>query len=201
MSDDNNKFKNGKIYTIRNRNDETLIYVGSTVQPLYKRFSQHKKDSKNPKKESIKLYIKMNELDIDDFYIELYEDYPCERKEILNKREGEVIREIGTLNKRIEGRTIKEYAEDNKVHIQEQRKDFYENNKGKISERKKDFYSNNKDKIIENAKIYNEANKEQLLEQKKKYYLKNKDIINEKARNNRFKKKLEKEEANIVNIS
>ena len=39
-------YSNGKIYTIRNRNDDTKIYVGSTSQPLYKRFHQHKKDSK-----------------------------------------------------------------------------------------------------------------------------------------------------------
>ncbi len=53
MSDDN-KFKNGKIYTIRNRNDETLIYIGSTVQPLYKRLSKHKSDSK---KKNLKIYF------------------------------------------------------------------------------------------------------------------------------------------------
>jgi Uri superfamily endonuclease len=114
MSDDNNKFKNAKIYTIRNRNDETLIYVGSTVQPLYKRLSQHKKDSKNPRCENILLYKKMNETNINDWYIELYIDYPCERKEQLTQREGNLIREIGNLNKRIDGRTNKEYVEDNK---------------------------------------------------------------------------------------
>jgi hypothetical protein len=37
-----NKYQNGKIYTIRNKNDETLIYIGSTVQPLHKRFYEHK---------------------------------------------------------------------------------------------------------------------------------------------------------------
>ena len=106
MSDDNNKFKNGKIYTIRYKNDDTLIYVGATVQPLYKRLSAHKKDSKNPRCENILLYKKMNETDINDWFIELFEDCACERKEILNKREGEVIREIGTLNKKLESTTI-----------------------------------------------------------------------------------------------
>ena len=98
MSDDNNKFKNGKIYTIRNRNDDTLIYVGSTVQPLYKRFSKHKSDSKNPYCANTLLYKKISETDINDWYIELYEDVPCDRKEQLTRREGQVIREIGTLN-------------------------------------------------------------------------------------------------------
>ena len=38
-----NKYKNGKIYTIRYTNDDTLTYVGSTTQPLYKMFMDHKK--------------------------------------------------------------------------------------------------------------------------------------------------------------
>ncbi len=129
MSDDN-KYKNGKIYTIRYRNDETLICVGSTVQPLYKRLSQHKKDSKKEKNENIQLYKKMNELDMNNFYIELYIDYPCERKEQLLQREGQVIREIGTLNKIIAGRTTKEWVEENIEH----RKKYYQTNKEHIKE-------------------------------------------------------------------
>ena len=50
-------YADGKIYTIRNRNDTTLIYVGSTTQPLYKRFYSHKKDSeKKDKYPNHKLY-------------------------------------------------------------------------------------------------------------------------------------------------
>ena len=96
--DNNNKYKNGKIYTIRNRNDDSLVYVGSTVVPLYKRFSQHKSESKTISYDNSRLHKKMKETDINDWYIELYEDCPCERKEQLNRREGQVIREIGTLN-------------------------------------------------------------------------------------------------------
>ncbi len=46
---------------------------------------------------------------LDKFYIELYETFCCNSKEELNKREGEVIREIGNLNMCIAGRTQKEY--------------------------------------------------------------------------------------------
>ncbi len=41
--------KNAKIYTIRCRNDPTLICVGSTIQQLSQRFTDHKKQAKNPK--------------------------------------------------------------------------------------------------------------------------------------------------------
>ncbi len=51
----------------------------------------------------------------DNWYIELYEDFPCERREQLLKREGEIIREIGTLNQLIEGRKYKEYVNKTKI--------------------------------------------------------------------------------------
>ncbi len=191
MSDDN-KFKNGKIYTIRCKSDDTLKYVGSTVQWLYKRLSQHKTDSKKPKCENGLLYIKMNETDINDWYIELYIDCPCERKEQLTQREGQIIREIGTLNKNIPGRTIYEYNEDTKEQRKEKEKERYINNKDQISKQKKEYYEANQDKIKEyrynnkdKMKEYREANQDK----KKEYYEANNNIINEKRRHNRLKKK------------
>ena len=41
-----NKYKNGKIYTIRFNDDNNLTYVGSTIQSLYQRFADHKKKCK-----------------------------------------------------------------------------------------------------------------------------------------------------------
>ena len=70
-----NKYNNGKIYTIRCHDDKDLIYVGSTTQPLYKRFYEHKRDSIVHNKRAI--YSKMNEIGSDRFYIELYELYSC----------------------------------------------------------------------------------------------------------------------------
>ncbi len=75
-----NKYNNGKIYTIRCREENNLIYVGSTVQPLYKRWYQHKTtyNNENSKEYNKLLYTKMRELGIDKFYIELYENFNCE---------------------------------------------------------------------------------------------------------------------------
>jgi hypothetical protein len=61
--------------------------------------------NENYKTYNMLLYQKNWGTYINDWYIKLYEDYPLERKEQLNKREGEIIRQIATLNKRIEGRT------------------------------------------------------------------------------------------------
>ena len=45
--------------------------------------------------------------DWNNWYIELFENFPCNSKEESNKKEGQVIREIGTINKQIAGRTKK----------------------------------------------------------------------------------------------
>ncbi len=87
----------------------------------------------------------MNETYINDWYIELYEDFTCERKEQLLQREGQVIREIVTLNKIISGRTDKEWREDNKEKI----KEYKETNKEKLKEKLKAYRETNKEKIKE----------------------------------------------------
>ena len=88
-------YQKGKIYTIRNKNDSNLIYVGSTCKKyLSDRMGNHRSNSKkNPNSHFYKLINDWN-----DWYIELYENFPCNNKNELTKREGEVIREIGTLN-------------------------------------------------------------------------------------------------------
>ena len=153
-------YTKGKIYTIRCRTDDTLIYVGSTIQPLSVRFGGHKVKSNNAKYQNNLLYRNINH-NWDNWYIELYEENSCENKEQLGKREGEVIRLIGTLNSRIEGRTKKEY---------------YKDNTDKILEQKKQYRGDNKDKILEQKKQYYEIHKDKILEQKKKYYNNKKKI-------------------------
>ena len=151
MSD---KYKNGKIYTIRCKNDNTFIYAGSTVQPLFKRWHQHKKILNNEKRKeyNIFLYKKIRETNLENWYIELYEEFSYESKEQLNKRRGEVIREIGTLNKRIEGRTQKEYREDNKEKILQSMKEYREKNPIDINQIIDNFNESDK---RENNKIQN----------------------------------------------
>ena len=50
----------------------------------------------------------MREIGIEHFYIELIENYIFENSEQLNKREGEWMREIATLNEKVAGITNKE---------------------------------------------------------------------------------------------
>ena len=141
-------YQNSKIYTIRCKADETLIYVGSTTQLLSKRMvehrSKHNKDySDNYSKP---LYIKMREIGIDNFYIELYEDFPCERKEQLEKYEGEIIRNIGTLNRVVAG-----------VQYRKNTSDY-----------NKTYWTTNKTEMKEKNKLYRQEHKEEIKEHNKR---------------------------------
>ena len=132
-------YKQGKIYTVRCKTDDTLIYVGCTTQSLCERMAKHKYDS--TKRPNICFYQYVD--DWDNWYIELFENFPCNSKEELNKREGEIIREIGTVNKQIAGRTKKEYYEDNKDKMKQHYKEYQEKNKDMIAEKNKKYRQDN----------------------------------------------------------
>ncbi len=165
---DINIYNNGKIYTIRCKTDNNLIYVGSSVQPLHKRWHGHKNNHTKGKHENRLLYNKMNELGVENFYIELYENYSCNSKEELNKREGEVIREIGNLNMLIAGRSKQEYLNENKDHITKYTKQYYKDHINEKREYEKQYMS-----IPENREKRNEYQKQY----KKDNYEKNKEHV------------------------
>jgi hypothetical protein len=146
---DINKYNNGKIYTLRCYDDVNLIYVGSTTQPLHKRWHAHKNSFNKDKNQNRLLCIKMKEIGIDKFYIELHETFSCNSKEELNKREGEVIREIGNLNMCIPCRTHKEYYEENIEQIKDKHKIYYQEHKDEKREYEKKYLSipENKEKV------------------------------------------------------
>ena len=100
-------YQNGKIYTIRSFETDK-IYIGSTCQSLSKRFSEHKSNFLlcRGKTSAFELLKK------DDCYIELLENCPCNSKDELERRQGELIREYKVkgvcLNQIIPRRTKEE---------------------------------------------------------------------------------------------
>ena len=82
-------YQNGKIYAIRSFATDKY-YIGSTCNPLHKRLYQHKSD-KNSAKNRYRTSFEI--VKYDDCYIELLEEFSCENKNQLQKREGELIRE------------------------------------------------------------------------------------------------------------
>ena len=160
-------YSKGKIYTIKCQTDETLIYVGGTIQPLCERKATHKRDSKGEKTKNRLLYSKING-DWANWKIELYELFPCSCKEELDKKEGEIIRKIGTLNDRIAGRTRKEHYHDNKQKFQEYNRQRYENNKDKKKEYNNKYYRANAEKHKEYSRQYRQRKKQQKLNEVKR---------------------------------
>lgn len=135
-------YENGKVYSIRSHSRPDLVYVGSTTQPLSKRLGGHKMPS-NKVKSSKQI------TDLGDAYIELIENYSCNSREELDRREGEIIRSMDCVNKRIAGRTQKEYRQDNT----EKRKQYYKDNADKVIQQQKQYKKDNSDKIKERQKI------------------------------------------------
>ena len=135
-----NEYYNSRIYSIRNNfNDE--IYTGSTSSDLCKRMVKHRSVAKQePLKSPFHTY--MNENGIENFYIELVEDYNCENIEQLRKT-GEIIREIGSLNHRMAGRPKQEYN-----------KEYTENNRDQINQQRNERRRANPEKTKEECKRY-----------------------------------------------
>jgi hypothetical protein len=77
----------GKIYAIKSNQTE-LIYIGSTIETLNQRFSKHKNKYKRYINGGNIYVSSFKILQYDDAYIELVEDYTCNNKTELTKREG-----------------------------------------------------------------------------------------------------------------
>jgi hypothetical protein len=174
------KYSRGKIYLIRNKNNEELIYVGSTIEPyLSKRFNKHKYQN------NCSLYNFINNpnnnTNWDDWYIELYEEYPCQNKLQLCKKENEIIREKATINK-IGFRTDE--------MKKEQDKKYRDIHKEEIKQRNIKYVENNREKLLAKKAEYNEAHKEYKNNyMKERYILKREKILDyEKERREKSEK-------------
>ena len=141
-----NKFSKGKIYKILNSIDNE-IYVGSTIEALSRRMAKHR--SKATNKQNYQIYQHMNAHGVENFYIELIELCPCSCLEELRAKEGEWIRQIGTLNMQVAGRDKTGWYEDNKEQEKEKRKTYRESNKDAIHEKQREHRQRNIDEIRE----------------------------------------------------
>ena len=91
MTEIDERYKEGKIYGIRNITDDTKIYIGSTIISLAQRFKQHKTKCKNGIE--CVLYNNIENNDWTLWYIELYENIMGEKF---------VKADISDINNRIE---------------------------------------------------------------------------------------------------
>lgn len=186
-------YQDGKIYTIRCRNDNALIYVGSTTMTLPRRLAEHKYSSVS--NNTRRIYQTING-EWDNWYIELYEVFPCENKQELNKREGEIIREIGNLNCEIAGRTNKEWKQENPDKLKLTAQRYHQNHREERLEVSRQYNINNNEARKEYKKKYREEHKAEISAKRIEYYnevqTKNRDDINKKQRENYAKRQAKK---------
>jgi group I intron endonuclease len=168
-------YQNGKIYCIRDHIDGQ-IYVGSTCQSLSKRMAYHTQDAKKANRQNTLIYPLMLNYGLEQFYIELVEEYPCENSNQLEKREGEITREMkASLNMKVSGRTMEEYKVEEADKIRQSKsirgKRYRENNPEKVKERRKLNYWKDPEKYKEQARKYNEEHKEEISRKIRERYL------------------------------
>jgi len=151
-------YERGQIYAIIDE-EGMEVYIGSTCNELYKRWYKHKNDAKRYPNRDIYKYITENG-GFEKFRIVLLEYFPCSCKKELERREGEVIKDINPVgNRNIAGRTraeyLAEYRKQNRDKIREKnceyqrewRRKNYEQNKEKINERRRENYRNKKNEL------------------------------------------------------
>jgi hypothetical protein len=171
-------YQKGKIYKIYSPS-KNLIYIGSTTQTLPQRLSKHLSNYKAYNKYNTKNYsYSFLVLECEDYKIELLEEYACNNRQQLEKKEGEFIKNNECCNNNIAGRSSQEYRLDNV----EKAKQYYIDNADKL----KQYRLDNADKLkqyrldnVEKAKQYRIDNKDEIKAKKKQYRLDNKEKRNE----------------------
>lgn len=127
----------GKLYAIRSHTTAS-IYIGSTRQTLVQRMRCHRSSYKRWRAGHGGHVTSFEILKHPDAYIELLEAYPCESKDELNRREGQLIREMNCVNKHIAGRTSRMYYRDNADAIKARVRRYYQINCERIKQHKRE---------------------------------------------------------------
>jgi hypothetical protein len=140
-------YQKGKIYRIISPS-KNLVYYGSTIQSISRRLASHLRDYKKYNENNINDNItSFLVLECQDYKIELVEEYPCNNKQQLEKKEGEYIKNNECVNKCVAGRTRKEYRLDNIDKYKEYAKQYRIDNFDKKKEYYKQWTINNPDKM------------------------------------------------------
>jgi len=142
---------------------KNLVYIGSTTQAISQRLAEHISRKKNKTYDCASYLV----LECEDYKIEILEEYPCNNKQQLLKKEGEYIRNNECVNRNISGQTRKEYWNTYYKNNQEHLKEYKKNNQEHIKQHRQKYYEDNKEEILEKMKInsanHYEKNKEQIL--------------------------------------
>lgn len=164
-----NKYNNSKIYKLINKQNNEIIYVGSTINKLNKRMCAHRVDSiKFPER---KIYIECNRIGMNNVRIVLVENVVCQNKENLHMREQYYI-DLLVPGMNARGAVFNVEKE------KENKKKYYTENKVELGKKNKKYHTENKAEIDKYQKDYHIENKAEINKYQKDYYIENKNEIN-----------------------
>ena len=169
-------YTKGKIYRLV-CNTTGQQYIGSTTQSLSQRLGGHKKDYKcfltGKKTNQVSSFSILSENNCEMILIE---DFPCENKNLLERRERYFIETMKCVNKVKPARTKEElkeydqkYRQKNQEKIKEQVQKYNQEHKEEIKEYIQKYQQEHKEKIKEYQQKYEQEHKEEIKEQKQKY--------------------------------
>lgn len=141
-------YKNGKIYKVQF--DDGHYYIGSTAGELRRRLFEHRcKASDNACSKHMK------EVGKDTCRIVLVEDYPCESREHLHRKEDEHIQ--AHRGNELCLNIFRAFRTDEEV--QKRGSIYYAANKEQALERQKEYYQAHKEERLAYAKVYHAKKK------------------------------------------
>lgn len=165
-------YAKGKIYKLQC--DDGHYYIGSTCDELRRRLWTHKADSN---RRNTHIYQHINQLGWDRVRIILVEEYPCENRDDLRKKEDQYIQQhindALCLNFRREKLTEEERVEQHRQLTSVWEK----NNREKRNQRRREAYQTNRTSVLQRNEEYRQAHKEQIKAKQKERYDANKEEI------------------------
>ena len=165
-------YENGKIYKIV-CNITGDVYIGATTQKLSQRLTQHVSSSKKTLRP-----LKSRDLILrGDYQIVLIENYSCNSKEELERKEREHIEANICVNRYMPTRTIKEWCDANKETLSIKNKEYRNTNKEVISVKQKEYRDSHKEEIALLQKDYYNKHKESIKSKSNEYYATHKEMI------------------------
>ena len=189
-------YKNGKIYRLV-CNTTSDQYIGSTTQSLSQRLGSHQAQYKQFLKGKITKQISSYSiLSNNNFEIILLEEFACENKNQLERRERYFIETMKCVNKYKPSRTKEElqkymqtYQQVHKEELQKYHQMYQQVHKEKIQKYQQTYNEEHKEELQKNTQTYRQVHKEEIQkyrqehkEEMKKYRQEHKEEINKKRR-------------------
>ena len=139
-----NRYENGKSYKVVDLSYNEC-YIESTYENLSQRVACHRSEYNRfleGKRRNITVFKLLDKYGVENCKIELLENYPCNGREELMKKEGERIRSTVCVNRTIPGRTKKEWRKDSPQKTTESSRQAslqcYYNNRDEILEKRQE---------------------------------------------------------------